>query len=311
RAAVIGSVEAWLRRAVADTDRDTPTKPATAPVRPVLVANVSDPGDAELVARLRDWPGELIATALVDTAARRLSGYRRGIEEQFATAAGPPRTILGHIVRTDPDGTTIEITGLDDRAEPLRVRLATAGRHNAGNALGVAATAHRLGIGTARLASGLGSFTGVGRRLERLGESRGVVVYDDYGHHPTAIRETLRALRQREPGRRLWAVYEPLTYHRTVAFLGEFAEALAGADAVAIAEIWAGRDPDRTIASAEGLAQAIASRRPDIPTAAPGTVQQTADWLADEVRPGDAVLVMGGGHSYQIGPRLLAALEAR
>ena len=103
------------------------------------------------------------------------------------------------------------------------------------------------------------------------------MVYDDYGHHPTAIRETLAAVRQREPGRRVWAVYEPLTYHRTAAMLGAFAEALAGADAVAIADIWAGRDPDTTIASAAGLAAAVAARQPGIPVLAPGSVEATAD----------------------------------
>ncbi len=123
-----------------------------------------------------------------------------------------------------------------------------------------------------------------------------MIVYDDYGHHPTAIRETIRAIRQREPGRRLWAVYEPLTYHRTAALLPDFADALATADAVAVADIWAGRDPDTTVASAAGLAAAVASRRADIPVEAPGSVEATADWLAANVRAGDAVLVMGGGH---------------
>ena len=65
-------------------------------------------------------------------------------------------------------------------------------------------------------------------------------MFDDYGHHPTAIRETLAAVRQRAPGRRVWAVYEPLTYHRTAALLDDFAAVLATADAVAIADIWAG-----------------------------------------------------------------------
>jgi len=136
------------------------------------------------------------------------------------------------------------------------------------------------------------------------------VVYDDYGHHPTAIRETLAAVRQREPGRRVWAVYEPLTYHRTAALLDAFAEVLAAADAVAIADIWAGRDPDTTIASADGLARAVAARAPGIPAAAPGSVEATAAWLAHEVREGDAVLVMGGGRSYRIGELLLEHLEA-
>jgi UDP-N-acetylmuramate--alanine ligase len=133
-------------------------------------------------------------------------------------------------------------------------------------------------------------------------------VYDDYGHHPTAIRETLAAVRQREPGRRVWAVYEPLTFHRTAALRDAFAEVLAGADAVAIADIWAGRDPDTTIASAAGLAQAVATLAPGIPCAAPGSVEATAAWLAGEVRPGDAVLVMGGGRSYRIGELLLERL---
>jgi UDP-N-acetylmuramate--alanine ligase len=133
-------------------------------------------------------------------------------------------------------------------------------------------------------------------------------VYDDYGHHPTAIRETLLAIRQREPGRRVWAVYEPLTYHRTAALLPAFAEALATADAVVVADIWAGRDPDTTVASAAGLAEAVGAVRPGIQVAAPGSVEATADWLAREVRGGDAVLVMGGGHSYRIADGLLRRL---
>jgi UDP-N-acetylmuramate--alanine ligase len=135
------------------------------------------------------------------------------------------------------------------------------------------------------------------------------VVYDDYGHHPTAIAATLLAVRQREPGRRIWAVYEPLTFHRTAAMLGSFAEALARADAVAVADIWAGRDTDLTVVSAGDLATAVAALNPAIPVLAPGSVEATADALAREVRPGDAVLVMGGGASYRIGERLLQRLE--
>jgi UDP-N-acetylmuramate--alanine ligase len=137
------------------------------------------------------------------------------------------------------------------------------------------------------------------------------VVYDDYGHHPTAIRATLAAVRQREPGRRTWAVYEPLTYHRTAALLDDFARVLAEADGVVIADIWAGRDPDTTIASAGGLASAVAAANPRIPVAAPGSVEDTAAWLAREVRSGDAVLVMGGGRSYRIAELLVEALADR
>ena len=203
----------------------------------------------------------------------------------------------------------MELHGLDPLAGPLTTRLSTAGRHNAANALAVAGAASVLGIAPADIATHLATFTGIGRRLERVGEAAGVVVYDDYGHHPTAIRETLAAVRQREPGRRVWAVYEPLTFHRTAAMLAQFADVLSSADAVAIADVWAGRDPDTTIASAADLAAAIEARRPGLPVLAPGSVEATADRLAEEVRSGDVVLVMGGGASYRIGERLLSRLE--
>lgn len=295
RAAVVATFERWIRRMPDDA---------------TLVANVGDPGVELVVDRLLDRPLPVVAYALVDASPQR-GGYLRGIQERYGSTAGPATAVLGRIVAADPGGTTLEVYGLDPLAGAVTVRLATAGRHNAANALAVAAAAAALGVEPAQIASGLGSFTGVGRRLERKGEAAGVVVYDDYGHHPTAIHETLAAVRQREPGRRVWAVYEPLTYHRTAAMLGQFADALAEADVVAVADIFAGRDPDTTITSAAALAAAVASRRPGIQVLAPGSVDATADALAEHVRAGDAVLVMGGGHSYRIGERLLARLEGR
>ena len=300
RAAVIAAFDAWLRRAA---------EGGVAP--PTLIANLADEGVAQLATGLRDWPGRIVATALVDAPAQRLASFGRGMAGEFATAIGPATAVLGRIASATPKATTLEIHGLDPLRGAIPVALRTAGRHNAANALGVAAAALTAGVDAPAIAAGLASFGGVGRRLERKGEAGGVVVYDDYGHHPTAIRETIAAIRQREPGRRVWAVYEPLTYHRTAALLEPFAVALAEADAVAIADIWAGRDPDTSIASASGLAEATGRRRPGLTVAAPGSVEDTAAWLAGEVKAGDAVLVMGGGRSYRIAELLLAELERR
>jgi UDP-N-acetylmuramate--alanine ligase len=156
----------------------------------------------------------------------------------------------------------------------------------------------------------LATFPGVGRRLELKGEVGGVVVLDDYGHHPTAMAATFAAVASRYPGRRLWAVYEPLTFHRTAALLEDFADVLSQADRVAIADIHAGRDPDTTITSPQALADAV-NARGRAPAAAPGSVESTADWLAPRVRRGDIVLVMGGGRSYVIAERLLDNLRGR
>ncbi len=294
--AVIRALEGWIRRA---------------PPGATLVANVGEPGVETLVTRLADWPGLVVAYALLDQATQRLGGYARAIADRFTTASGPAVALLGRVAAADRESTTLEIYGLDPLAGPLSSRLITAGRHNAANALAVAGAAMTLGIPAATTVSALGSFGGVGRRLERKGDVAGVTVYDDYGHHPTAIRETLAAVRQREPGRRVWAVLEPLTFHRTAAMLGDLADALSGADGVAVADIWAGRDPDTTIASAGILAAATAARRPGIPVFAPGSVEATAERLAGEVAPGDVVLVMGGGRSYRIGELLLQRLAGR
>jgi UDP-N-acetylmuramate--alanine ligase len=274
-----------------------------------VVVNIGDRGAEAVLERLLDRSIHVVAYALADASPAR-GGFVRGIAERFASRAGPASAVLGRIVRAQASGTTLEIHGLDPLAGPVTVTLLTAGRHNAANALAVAAAALALGLPPDAIVAGLESFAGVGRRLERKGEAAGVVVYDDYGHHPTAIRETIGAVRQREPDRRVWAVYEPLTFHRTAALLAGFADALATADAVAVADIWAGRDPDTTVASAAGLAAAVRGVRPEITVEAPGSVEATADWLASQVRDGDAVLVMGGGQSYRIGDRLLERLGA-
>lgn len=279
--------------------------------RSTIVANVGDPGVVAVLDRLGGAGSTaILAVELIHEAG---SGHARHAE-LVARYGGPdhsPIALVGRIVGLEPDATRLEVHGLeaDAAAAPRIVDLPTAGRHNATNALGVAGAALRLGVPAPAILAGLETFPGVGRRLERIGSAGDVVVYDDYGHHPTAITATIEAVRQREPGRRVWAVYEPLTYHRTAALLPAFADALATADAVAIADIWAGRDPDTSVASAAGLASAVAALRPGIPVEAPGSVEATAEWLARAVRRNDVVLVMGGGHSYRIATGLLARLD--
>jgi UDP-N-acetylmuramate--alanine ligase len=291
RDAVIEAFVAWLRRADGDA---------------TIVANLDDAGVLDVIERLEGEHGRFGSLLGVSV---------EGREEAGAAAATSSALVVddrltARIVERTPDGTVLElINGFGSNGQ--RLRLPTVGDHNASNALvALAAAWDQAGSGASidRLLLAASSFPGVGRRLERKGEARGVVVYDDYGHHPTAIRATLHALRQREPQRRIWAVYEPLTFHRTAAMLDDFADALAEADAVAVADIWASRDPDTSITSPAKLAAAVRIRRPEMPSVSPGSVEATAAWLADHVAEGDAVLVMGGGKSYRIAELLLEHL---
>jgi UDP-N-acetylmuramate--alanine ligase len=290
RAAVIDAFARWLAHVPDAT----------------LVANLDDQGVLDLLGEVSASPernGAIVGVSLVGQGSGR-------------TAVTEPaelwidRRLTGQIVDRTPDGIVLDVDGL--AGSTRRVHLPSMGDHNASNALLAlaAAAGDDPRNDPDRLIWALASFPGIGRRLERKGEARGVVVYDDYGHHPTAIRATLAALRQREPERRIWAVYEPLTFHRTAAMLVEFADALAEADAVAVANIWASRDLDTSVTSPEILAAAVRARRPDMPAMATGSVEETAAWLARNVVEGDAILVMGGGRSYRIAELLLQGLES-
>ena len=303
RAAVINAFAAWLSRVPGAT----------------IVANLDDRGVVDLLVQLQATAprsGPIVGVSIGgagrggSAAARGAISAGAGWEPGRAPSVVVDHAISAAIVERASSGTIIDLEGVGGTTR--RVHLPTVGDHNVVDGLVALAAAMAVvdrSTDPDRLAWALGTFPGIGRRLERKGEARGVVVYDDYGHHPTAIRATLAALREREPGRRAWAVYEPLTFHRTAAMLDEFADALAEADAVAIADIWASRDPDTLITSPGALAAAVRARRPGMTAYAPGSVEATAAWLAGEVRDGDAVLVMGGGRSYRIAELLLEALQ--
>lgn len=271
RGAVVDAFVGWLKRAAASTDR------------PTLVANVGDPGVAEVVERLAGWSGVVVRVGL--DSQTQISGRLEVVD-------GRSRL---HVSRQGGPEATFEV-GL-------------AGSHNAANALAIVGAADVLGVADDAVRRSLAEFGGVGRRMELKGEVGGVAVIDDYGHHPTAIARTLEAVRQRFPDRRVWAVYEPLTYHRTALMLEQFGDVLARADVVAIADVWAGRDPDTTITNSALLADAV-NRRARAPAVASGSVEATADYLAANTQTGDVVLVMGGGRSYIIAQRLLELLHA-
>jgi UDP-N-acetylmuramate--alanine ligase len=137
----------------------------------------------------------------------------------------------------------------------------------------------------------------------------GITILDDYGHHPTAIDATISTVRLRYPGRPLVLAIEPLTYPRTAALLAPIARSCAAADRVLVADIFAVRDTDLSITSAAALAAAIAKH--GVAAEAPGSVEATADRIADSAPAGAVVLVMGGGRSTDLATRLAKTLGGR
>jgi len=185
--------------------------------------------------------------------------------------------------------------------------LPIAGVHNVRNALAALAVATDVGVPADTLREGLAQFHGVRRRLELVGERAGVRVYDDFAHHPTAVRETLAALRAANPASRIWAVFEPRSASscRRV-FQEEFARAFGAADETIIAGVFRSSLPDAERLSADALVADLQSkglRARHLPG-----VDGIVAVIAAEARPGDLVVVMSNGGFGGIHEKLLAAL---
>jgi len=185
------------------------------------------------------------------------------------------------------------------------VRLRVPGRHNVRNALAALAVADEMGVPFSTARDALTGFHGMGRRFEVVGEAGGVTVIDDYGHHPTEIRATLAAARQRYPGATVWAVFQPHTYSRTRAFLDGFARSFGDADHVIVTDIYAAREqPILGITSKDLVARMKHTSARYIPSLA-----QVTEELARRVRPGDVVITLSAGDANQVGRWLLERLQ--
>jgi UDP-N-acetylmuramate: L-alanyl-gamma-D-glutamyl-meso-diaminopimelate ligase len=212
-------------------------------------------------------------------------------------------------VRFGPDGARFEITEPDGGSGPLLLPMA--GHHNVENAVGVYAAARALGLTPRQIAQGFASFKGVKRRQEIRGEIGGVLVIDDFAHHPTAVRETIDAIRLRYPDRRLWAVFEPRsnTSRRNI-HQQEYAEAFDGA---ARATLKVPEHHDKVPIDEELNVPAVieALRHRGLEADASPDVAELVQRVAREARIGDVILVMSNGSFGGFLPSLLDALQRR
>jgi UDP-N-acetylmuramate: L-alanyl-gamma-D-glutamyl-meso-diaminopimelate ligase len=239
--------------------------------------------------------------------ALRLAGTARCVVETFGVEHAADWRAAE--VRAAGGRTTFEVT---HAGEPIgHFEMSLLGEHNVRNALAALAVGHAVGLSPELMRPALAAFTGVRRRLELRGEQRGVAVYDDFAHHPTAILETLRAMRASHPDRRIWAVFEPrsATSCRRV-FQQDFARAFAesGADEILIADVFRSALPPEERLSIDDLMrdlQRAGRRARHVPA-----VDDIVATIAAEAREGDIVVIMSNGGFGGIHGKLLAALAA-
>ncbi|AHG90614.1 UDP-N-acetylmuramate--L-alanine ligase [Gemmatirosa kalamazoonensis] len=214
--------------------------------------------------------------------------------------------LVARDVRAENGGTRFLVTY--DGEDLGEIALRVPGEHNVRNALAAIGVGLLLGAKLDAMRPGLESFGGVERRFQRLGAGAGVEVVDDYAHHPTEIEATLAAARAAFPGRRVVAAFQPHLFTRTRDFAGEFARALAAADAVFLTEIYPAREQPIDGVSADLIVDA--ARALGRPVTWRGERAALADALAAHAERGDVVITLGAGDVTLTGPELLERLRA-
>jgi UDP-N-acetylmuramate--alanine ligase len=245
-----------------------------------------------------------IASGADDAGARRLLLEVAG-GRGLGYGLSPAATLRA--VDIERRGTGSRFTLEEDGRALAPIELGVPGLHNIRNALGAIAAARHVGAGMDAAARALKAFRGVARRFQIVGEARGVVMVDDYAHHPTEVAATIEAAREAYPTRRLVAVFQPHLFTRTRDFADAFGRALVGADQLWITDVYPAREPaipGVTGALVAAAAEAAGARdvvyEPDR--------ERLADRLSASLRAGDLCVTMGAGDIDETGRDVFARL---
>ena len=238
---------------------------------------------------------------LVPRMTRRVVTY--GFEKSGAAVTGHGMTLEAfgsrcRVTQGKPLGGSVDLGALT-----LRVP----GRHNLLNAIGAVAVGLEVGIPFPQIARGLEEFRGAERRFQLRGEERGVMVVDDYGHHPTEIAAVIAAARA-GLDRRVVVVFQPHRYTRTRDLLDEFGRALGGADAIVLTDIYAAGEAPIAGATAEAVEQVV--RKTGRPVTLVKALDDVPAAVARIARPNDLVITLGAGSIGTMPDRILDALKA-
>jgi UDP-N-acetylmuramate: L-alanyl-gamma-D-glutamyl-meso-diaminopimelate ligase len=244
-----------------------------------------------------------------------LLGADSGRARDLATAARSRVETFGLAADVDWQAYDVETAGgstrfrVRRRGSPFGVfDVPLLGAHNVRNATAAIVVGSEAGLSVESIAAGLRLFAGVKRRLEVVGAPRGVTVYDDFAHHPTAVSETLAGLRAAHPSARIWAVFEPRSASscRRV-FQNEFAAAFSHADEIVIAPVFRATLPEAERLSVAQLVADLEGRGQSARAAE--SLDDIVDQIVRDRRPGDLVVFMSNGGFGGIHQKLVRALE--
>jgi UDP-N-acetylmuramate--alanine ligase len=217
--------------------------------------------------------------------------------------------VSAHGVRHDREfGSTFTVWRSADVVGEIELHVP--GMHNVYNSLAAIAVGFELEVPFAEIAGALSTFTGAHRRFQLKAEVDGVLVIDDYGHHPTEIRATLAAAKIGSGGRRTLVLFQPHRYTRTHDLMGEFARSFNNADTLLITDIYAASEEPIQGVSGETLTEAI-QRYGHKDVRYVGGLESAAQTIREHIQPGDMVITLGAGTVYRVGDQIVELLRGR
>ena len=241
---------------------------------------------------------------------RRLKRLLQGVEGRVITYGVNEKScqVYGYDLVLEPNSSHCNIRiSIDAIRTDVRLQLPVPGHHNIQNALAAFTAGVYLGLSPEEASAGLSLFTGTERRFQVLGEINGIVVIDDYAHHPTEIEVVIATARLRKPGR-LRIVFQPHRYSRTRRLLKEFGRALAGADDVIVTDVYGAGEEPLSGATAEAIADAVRRVR-SIPVRVVSLLDDLPKVVVNDSRPRDLVVTLGAGSIGAIGPKIVESLN--
>ena len=246
-------------------------------------------------------------SAIVSADDPNIRSFKDRISRPYATFGFTPQADYRPVnIQMGAGRTTFSVYHREELLGEIILRVP--GRHNVANALAAIATARELDVPFVSIADALRTFRGVGRRFEIIGETNGVMVVDDYAHHPTELRATLAAARDLYPDRRVIAIFQPHLFSRTKQFVNEFAEVLALADKCLLTDIYPARELPIPGITSDTIRQAAAAKGiGDFNYV--GVKENAIEAVLKIAKPGDIILTIGAGSITHIKKTILDRLQ--
>lgn len=256
----------------------------------ILIVNEESLGVQEILGDIKDW--------LVENKIKVIGFY---IDHNFSFPFA--KEYQGLITQQENESTSFKINN-NQQTENFQINLP--GKHLVMNSLAALAAGFELGLDPQIMSRTLKDFQGVGRRFELIGEEKGIKIYDDYAVHPTAVEATLKAIKQKYPQDKVWAVFEPHQYSRLKLFLNAFTQSFVLADKVIVTSIYPGREKDDKSIKAEDLVEKIgqkASYEPDF--------NSLAKNITKKATKGNVIIIFGAGKSHYLSRKILETLKQK